>query len=78
VVDSTDSDRLEIAAEELHKLLLSGEYFSINSSLLKRIEDVFDKSPLLIFANKRDMKKVVSIDEIVSKLKLDQLGNRLW
>lgn len=62
VVDSTDRDRINLAKEELHKLL--GE------------EDLRD-AQLLVLANKQDM-GVMSVAEVIDKMDLASLRGRDW
>jgi len=62
VVDSSDKDRIELAKEELHKLL--GE---------EELKDAF----LLVFANKQDL-GVMSVAEVTEKLGLHSLRDRKW
>ena len=63
VVDSNDKDRFEEASEELGKLL---------------IEEELQGLPLLVFANKQDLKQSASPDDIVSNLNLKSLKGRPW
>ena len=62
VVDSSDKDRVDVAREELMRML--GE------------EDLRD-AVLLVFANKQDM-GVLSVPEITEKLGLHTLRGREW
>mmetsp|Transcript_28020 Transcript_28020/g.39395 ORF Transcript_28020/g.39395 Transcript_28020/m.39395 type:complete len:181 (+) Transcript_28020:129-671(+) len=62
VVDSSDRERVELAKEELHKML--GE------------EELRDAA-LLVFANKQDL-GVMSVAEVTEKLGLHTLRGRDW
>lgn len=62
VVDSSDKDRVEIAKEELHKMLS---------------EDELKDAVVLILANKQDM-GVMSVAELTDKLALHTLRGREW
>jgi signal recognition particle receptor subunit beta len=62
VVDSSDKDRIDIAREELQRML--GE------------EDLKD-AVVLVFANKQDM-AVMTVPEITEKLGLHTLRGRDW
>ena len=62
VVDSADRDRIDIAKEELDRIL--------GSILLKEM-------PLLVFANKVDL-NVMSVTEVAEKLDLPLLKDRKW
>ena len=63
VVDSSDRDRIEIAKEELYELLA---------------EEELKDAALLVFANKQDLKGVMSVAEVTEKLGLHTLKNRDW
>lgn len=63
VVDSTDIERLRIAAEEL-------------SSMLN--EDELREAALLVFANKQDQPGAQGAGEISEALKLSSLTDRNW
>lgn len=63
VVDSSDTERMEEAAEELASLM--------------REEDLKDAT-LLVFANKQDLPNALSCAEITEKLHLSSLGSRKW
>lgn len=70
VVDSADKDRLEsngsdgtTAADELGRLLG---------------EDELKDAALLVFANKQDLPGAASVNEISSKLGLNNIRNRKW
>eukprot|EP00760_Papus_ankaliazontas_P032436 PhM_4_TR5800/c1_g1_i1/m.30678/K07937/ARF1; ADP-ribosylation factor 1 len=64
VVDSADTTRLEKAAEELHKLLESDELAG---------------APVLVYANKQDVRGAASAADIVQKLGLNRLSkSREW
>jgi small GTP-binding protein len=62
VVDSSDKERVEIAREELQKMLA---------------EDELKDAVLLVLANKQDM-CVMSVSEVVEKLGLHTLRGREW
>jgi ADP-ribosylation factor protein 1 len=62
VVDSSDKERVEIAREELQKILA---------------EDDLRDTVLLVLANKQDM-CVMSVSEVVEKLGLHTLRGREW
>uniref|UniRef100_A0A7R9W4D1 ADP-ribosylation factor n=1 Tax=Pseudictyota dubia TaxID=2749911 RepID=A0A7R9W4D1_9STRA len=64
VVDSADVSRLDLARDELHKLLR---------------EDELRDSALLVFANKQDLPTAVSAAEVTDKMGLYQLRpQRPW
>ena len=63
VVDSADTARTEEAKAEL-------------DSLLK--EDDLKAVPLLVFANKQDLTFALSAEEIMEKLTLDKITDRVW
>ncbi|XP_030632435.1 ADP-ribosylation factor 4-like [Chanos chanos] len=63
VVDSSDVERIELAAEELHSMLR---------------EDELRDAVLLVFANKQDLPKAMSTNQITEKLGLRTLRNRTW
>lgn len=64
VVDSSDTDRMELAREELHMLLNNDE-----------LRD----ATLLVYANKQDLPNAFSASEVADKLGLNALGfNRNW
>lgn len=64
VVDSNDSERLEEAKDELHKMIT---------------EDELKDAIILIFANKQDLPNAVSCSELTSRLDLTSLkGSRQW
>jgi ADP-ribosylation factor protein 1 len=62
VVDSSDRDRVEIAKEELHKMLA---------------EDELKDAVVLVLANKQDM-GIMSVPELTDKLGLTSLRGRDW
>ena len=62
VVDSSDRARVELAKEELHKMLSE--------------EDLKD-AVLLVFANKQDL-GVMSVAEVIDKLDLQSIRGRDW
>eukprot|EP00419_Tripos_fusus_P022055 CAMPEP_0172698040 /NCGR_PEP_ID=MMETSP1074-20121228/29180_1 /TAXON_ID=2916 /ORGANISM="Ceratium fusus, Strain PA161109" /LENGTH=169 /DNA_ID=CAMNT_0013519017 /DNA_START=64 /DNA_END=570 /DNA_ORIENTATION=- len=63
VVDSSDSDRLDDAREELNKFLN---------------EDELRTAVLLVFANKQDIPDVLDCNAIAEALNLTSLRNRRW
>ncbi|KAK4904605.1 Arf GTPase arl1 [Elasticomyces elasticus] len=63
VIDSTDIERLEIAADELKSMLS---------------EDELRDSALLVFANKQDQPGAQGAGEISEALKLGELRDRNW
>jgi ADP-ribosylation factor protein 1 len=63
VVDSNDRDRIEIAREELQKLML---------------EDSLRNAVVLIFANKQDLPHSMRASEITEKLGLSSYKGREW
>eukprot|EP00742_Colponemidia_sp_Colp-10_P000039 GILJ01000045.1.p1 GENE.GILJ01000045.1~~GILJ01000045.1.p1 ORF type:complete len:183 (+),score=26.60 GILJ01000045.1:78-626(+) len=63
VVDSNDSERIEDAREELHRMLN---------------EDELRDAVLLVFANKQDLPSAMTAAEITDKLGLHTLRHRNW
>ena len=63
VVDSSDRDCIEDAAEELKKNL---------------IDEELKNCPILIMANKQDKKDVLSKDEVAEKLGMGNLQGKNW
>ncbi|KAI7795178.1 ADP-ribosylation factor 4-like [Triplophysa rosa] len=63
VVDSSDHDRIETAAAELHKILQEDE-----------MRDVV----VLVLANKQDLPKAMPVHELTDRLGLHALKNRQW
>lgn len=63
VVDSSDTDRIEEASEELKKILQDPE---------------LDNASLLIYANKQDMPNALTPNQITEKMELNQIKNRKW
>ncbi|ROI15571.1 ADP-ribosylation factor 4 [Anabarilius grahami] len=63
VVDSSDQDRIETAAEELKKMLAEDE-----------MRDVV----LLVLANKQDLPKAMAVHELTERLGLHALRGRQW
>ena len=63
VVDSSDTDRLAIAKQELHAMLEEEE-----------LKDAI----LLVFANKQDMKGALKASQISEALALHTIKNRQW
>ena len=62
VVDSSDKERVEVARDELQKMLA---------------EDELKDAVLLVLANKQDM-GVMSVSEVVERLGLHTLHGREW
>lgn len=63
VVDSNDRERIEMAREELTRILNEEE-----------MRDV----PLLVYANKQDLPNAMPVSEVVENLGLNTLRNRQW
>lgn len=63
VVDASDEERITECNEQLKELM--------NEEKLKKI-------PLLVFANKSDLKNVIEADEIMDKLELNGIVDRDW
>jgi len=63
IVDSGDAERMEEAKEELHKVL--------NESELEVV-------PLLVFANKQDSPKALTVAEVTDRMNLSSVKNRRW
>ncbi|KAI7795260.1 ADP-ribosylation factor 4-like [Triplophysa rosa] len=63
VVDSSDRDRIEMAAEELNMMLQEDE-----------MRDVV----VLVLANKQDLPKAMPVHELTDRLGLHALKNRQW
>jgi len=63
VVDSNDQERLEMVREELFKVLASDE---------------LRNSTLLVFANKQDLPKSSTVEQVSTKLRLHELKCRKW
>lgn len=64
VVDSADKDRLNIARDEVHKMLA---------------EPTLDHTKLLVFANKQDAPSALSVTEITAGLELHKASrNQEW
>jgi ADP-ribosylation factor-like protein 5B len=63
VIDSTDKDRLSIAAAEFHKMM---EHDSLKNAIC------------LVLANKQDVKGALSAAQISESLKLTSLKDRQW
>lgn len=63
VLDSSDRERMDEAAEELASLMQ---------------EHDLSKSTLLVLANKQDLPGAMSVQEIISKLNLTELTTRKW
>lgn len=63
VVDSSDHDRIETAAEELNAMLA---------------EDEMRDALLLVLANKQDLPKAMPVHELTDRLGLHALRGRQW
>jgi ADP-ribosylation factor protein 1 len=63
VVDSSDRDRIDEAAEDFKKII--------------NMEQLIN-SPVVVFANKQDLKYVISLNEIAEKLELKSMMERRW
>lgn len=63
VVDSTDSDRMHVAKEELMSMLE---------------EDDLKNTILMVFANKQDMKGAYPAEQVTEALDLPSIRNRQW
>lgn len=63
VVDSTDKDRMQTAAQELHLMLQ---------------EEELQDAALLVFANKQDQPGALSASEVSKELNLAELKDRSW
>ncbi|XP_039156391.1 ADP-ribosylation factor 1-like [Eucalyptus grandis] len=63
VVDSIDRERISKAKDELHRLLS---------------EDELRDAPLVVFANKHDLPRAMSVSEITDKLGLHSLRQGRW
>lgn len=59
VIDSSDRDRIEVAREELVRVL---------------DRDEMHGAPLLVFANKQDLEGAMTTDEVLEKLALQELS----
>ncbi|XP_041028410.1 ADP-ribosylation factor 1-like isoform X2 [Juglans microcarpa x Juglans regia] len=63
VVDSNDRERISEARDELHRMLS---------------EDELRDAILLVYANKQDLPKALTVSEITDKLGLHSLRQRRW
>ena len=63
IVDCNDTERIEEAKYELHKLLE---------------EDELRNSILLVYANKQDLPNAIHPNELMHKLQLNNIMNRPW
>lgn len=63
VVDSTDFERIDLARQELHRVLSSEE-----------LQD----AAVLVFANKQDQRSCMGIAEMTDALQLDRITTRKW
>lgn len=63
VVDSSDQDRMDEAAEELHHILA---------------DDTMRHAALLVFANKMDLPGAIPVKALTERLKLNEIRSRQW
>jgi len=63
VVDSSDTDRMEEAREDLHRMLTEHELWD---------------APLLVLANKSDLQQAIDARKITEYLQLYSLSSRNW
>lgn len=63
VIDSNDRERIDEARQELHRIILDRE-----------MKDAY----LLVFANKKDLPGVMPPEEVIERLKLEELKGRIW
>lgn len=63
VIDSADTDRIELASEELSKMMNEPE---------------LENACVLVYANKQDLNSVMTPSEISQKLGMEKLKNRKW
>eukprot|EP01012_Entosiphon_sulcatum_P005007 TRINITY_DN1211_c0_g1_i1.p1 TRINITY_DN1211_c0_g1~~TRINITY_DN1211_c0_g1_i1.p1 ORF type:complete len:191 (+),score=27.81 TRINITY_DN1211_c0_g1_i1:24-575(+) len=63
VVDTNDRARIQLSADELHRLM---------------DEPALAEATLLVLANKQDLPQALSVSECVKKLGLPQLKGRVW
>ena len=63
VVDSNDSNRIDAARDELHRMLA---------------EDHLRDAALLVFANKQDAKGALNAEQVSSALGLHEIKTRQW
>ena len=63
VIDSSDEARIEECTDELQTLLQEDE-----------LKDV----PLMVFANKQDLDLALEADEVLEKVQLEEITNRVW
>mmetsp|Transcript_5331 Transcript_5331/g.7859 ORF Transcript_5331/g.7859 Transcript_5331/m.7859 type:complete len:182 (-) Transcript_5331:153-698(-) len=63
VVDSNDKERLDMAKEELDKMLQ---------------EDELRDAVVLVFANKQDLPQALKVNQITEALGLEKMGPRNW
>jgi len=61
VIDSSDHDKIATSATELHNLLS---------------KPALDLIPLLVLANKRDVPKALTVDEVIEQIRLDSIKGR--
>ena len=64
VVDGTDRDRLEVARDELHKLLLEVPSFP------GKVRKLGESVPVLVFVNKQDVEGALTVGEAETALDL--------
>lgn len=63
MIDSNDRERIDEARQELHRIILDRE-----------MKDAY----LLVFANKKDLPGVMPPEEVIERLKLEELKGRIW
>lgn len=63
VVDSADTDRLDEARQELHKIITDRE---------------MKDAVVLVFANKQDQKEAMKPEQLQDRLGLNTLKDRIW
>jgi len=63
IVDSADIERIDEAAEELHKLMNEAELWQV---------------PVLIFANKQDLAGALTAAKITDRLNMTSVKDRKW
>lgn len=63
IVDSADPERIEEATEELHKVLSESELTYV---------------PVMVFANKQDLPRALSVTELTNRMNLTEMKNRKW
>ena len=63
LIDSSDRERLNEAAEEFHKVINDENMFAV---------------PVVIIANKQDLPNAISCEELVQRLSLNKIKNRWY